>query len=769
MVENLTFQVEEIVFANDGYHIARTDKGSVKGNFAAKPGYCYLAQGTWDKTSPGARRYGASFVLTSAEQVDMISASALVKYLELQFKGEGLGKRFFEVILEGAVSRGLCLETLLNSQELDILVECAGKRNAKKVAQLLKEWPKIKPQSDYMTPLLNYGLSEAQCLELIAVHNKNAINVVESSPYDLINTLDGVSFLRADLIAKRVGFVDDADPIRLRAAFSTAMRDSTAGGDLGVLRHLLINRVRVLVNDTVMVDGRRRLDESVPLRVSDKVLEDTLDRMLSGEFLDERGNPCEFSSRLIELEDEKGKVAIWFEPLLRAEDRIVNSFKEFDASPRPDLIDQLSDLVSESGLTLDPAQLEAVEMVLTHPISVITGGPGCGKSFILKLILEVFDLAKLTGDLAAPTGKAAKRITESTGRKAQTIHSLIGMEVGGKCRFNKTEPLPSDFLIIDEASMVDTYLLASVLSAVKTNTRVIIVGDVDQLPSVGPGQVLRDIIRSRVVPITRLTKGWRFSGGIASAAMEINNGILPDSTEDGQFEFVDTTDPASGVLERIKMLQQEGVDLEDIQVLSPTNRGGAGCEALNRQIQLQVNPEASRKPATKQRLNRPSGDILVGDKAMQIRNDHKLQIVNGDIGWIDNISSYGGTVQYSLPDKEESIKMTEQEAKNLRLAYAITVHKSQGAESPYILIAIDSSAAFMMRRCLIYTAVTRGIKKVVVFASSQTLARAVRIGEPAEGSRRTLLNSKLQEAFNLEGEFDESKALEFAGFDEGDI
>lgn len=729
-----TFQVAKIVFEKDGYAIVKTTQGaSVSGRFKAQEGYCYKSEGRWE-THP---TYGPQYKLESAVAVRMTAPEALGKFLVLKMKGQ-VGEAVIGALVE-ACDTALDLEDMLDKSMRDELIACVGTRNAKKIDLILDAWPKIKPSADLMSPLLGYGLSEACAETCLALWGNKAVAMVEERPFDLVIKVSGVAFLTASRIADKVG-ISKTDPVRLRAALATGLRDATAMGDLGVKRDALIAKTMPLVNEAVIENGRRKLAPGVELVVSQALLERTLDEMIKGV----KGE-CNFSSHLIEAPDAKGNLVVWYEPLIRAEQQIAARLRAFNAPANPDLLARVAEFASASGATLAPEQQAAVEMVLQNPVSIVTGGPGCGKSFLLKVVLAAFDAAGLKGNLAAPTGKAAKRITESTGRHAQTLHSLIGFAGGGGAAFNESCPLPSQYLVIDEASMVDTELMAATLSAASNNCRIIIVGDVDQLASVGPGQVLRDLINSKVLPVTRLTKGFRFSGGIASAARAINAGKVPETSEDGQFVVVDTEEPAKELMAFAKKLLSEGVSENDIQVLSPTHRGDAGCTALNKAMQQLLNPEEG---APGQKLKRESGDIRVGDRVMQTRNNRELKVVNGDIGWIDALSSDGGNVVFSLPDRDKPVLMDRKQAQDLSLAYAITVHKSQGAEAPYVLLALDKSATFMLRRSLVYTGVTRGSKKVVVFSSPVTFDRAVRMGEPVEGSRRTALVPKVQEAFS---------------------
>jgi exodeoxyribonuclease V alpha subunit len=742
-VSEFTFQVADIKFSKEGFHIVRTGRGeSVSGKFAARLGHCYKAEGTWEQHPT----YGPQFKLDSAVSIQMKTPDALGRFLTLQLRGKGVGESVIGSLVEACKADNLDMEELLDRNQRDVLIECVGKRNEKKVDILLDIWPKIKPAADLISPLLGYGLSEAQAEAALALWGKSAVERVEEDPYELILRIDGIAFLAADKIAMKVGRVRKTDPVRLRAAFAFGMRDATTNGDIGVRRKTLIDRTMPLVNESVLEGGKRKLAAGIPPVVSAELLAQTLNEMIAGEAVDSDGEKCGFSSELLEYADEKGEMVVWFKPLVVAEETIARRLAAFRANPRPDLVGLIDVTAAKLGIKeLAPEQRAGIEMVLLNPVSIITGGPGVGKSFILKLMLTLFDLAKQKGVLTAPTGKAAKRITESTGRMAQTQHSTIGWQGGTRCAFDETCPMPSQYLVIDESSMDDTELLAATLAAASNDCRIIILGDVDQLASVGPGQCLRDMIRSGVIPCTRLIKGFRFSGGIATAARAVNAGLVPETSDDGQFVFVDTENPTESLMATMKQFLEEGINPDDIQVLSPTHKGDAGCMALNRAIQELVNPAPEH--GTNQRLKRDSGDIRVNDRVIQGKNDKEIGLVNGDVGWLVGMDSDSGRLELMLPDKDKPVFMMPAQSNNLKLAYTITVHKSQGAEAKYIFLALDSAAAFMLRRNLIYTGITRGSVKVVLFAPLRVLTLGVRKGEPAEGSRRTSLVPKLLKAF----------------------
>lgn len=749
MRTTFTFHVDKIVFQKDSFSIIKTETGdSVSGNFEAKIGYSYKGFGTWDNNSPSAMRYGPTFKAETVTQLDMTASGALCKYLTHSYAGtgKGVGKVFLEKLAATCIKNDKCLSSLLDAKDEATLKELAGSRNRRKVDTLLADWEELKPQSDLKTPLLNLALSDAQAQEVLELWGSNAVERIRRKPYDLIFIVDGISFARADQIAHRVGYVPADQPERVNAAFFTALRDFTSQGSIGVPRSDLLKAVRLMVNDTITVNNQKQVDTSLPLRVSDERLVESLRALIKN-----TNSKDPLGQSLTDAKSEAGDNLVWLTSLLNAEDRIVNKMVKLDAPSLDDLIPKFEAHLKASDVTLSQEQTDAVKMVLQSPVSIITGGPGCGKSFVLKQIIETLDKGGLRGELAAPTGKAAKRMIEATGRHAVTLHSLLGMKSGGQMEFNDANPITADYIIVDEASMVDVRLLRSLMDAVSTKTRLVFVGDIDQLPPVGPGQPLRDLIRSETIPTTRLLRVWRFSGGIAEAAQALNAGKIPETSEDKQFEFIHSPDASASLLEYLSGLLKDGESMEDIQVIAPTNRGRAGCSGLNADIQKMVN-EISHHPRRDQTIEHPSGLMFVGDKVMQVKNNYELGIVNGDIGWIYGIAPKTGEVEFALPDKDEPVFIERKLAKDLRLAYAITIHKSQGAEAPIVLVAADRSATFMLTRNLLYTAITRGARKVVLFSTPSLVASAAKKGEPKEGTRNTLLNTKLRNAFSLKQE-----------------
>lgn len=717
--ESLVFIVTHIIFQKDGWCVTEVKGGDkVVGNFAPKLNQCYRGIGTWVTT-----KYGPQFKLERAEAERHTSARDLAQYLT--YHVDGVGKGAIDMLAE----LGDQLEQALDRADVDLLTEAVGRRRATK---LIAHWPTLKPAADLVSPLLGYGLSEALATRLVSSMGKDAVHFVETQPYSLINMVDGVAFLTADRIARGVG-IRATDPTRLKAGLAFGLKEATGTGNLGIPRAKLLQQTMLLVNPSTKEGNRRVLTGAV--EVPEATLAATLDEMLA------KGD-CPFALSMIEEVDGEGVSVIWSQALLQAEEHIARRLVAFKARPLAHMAGQIDAVAKEMGMVLAEQQREAVVAALMSPVSVLTGGPGCGKSATLKVIFELFRRAGLKGNQVAPTGKAAKRISQSTGLPAQTMHSLFLIQGSQSGRYNEGDPLPVDYLAIDEMSMSDTEATCAVLQSLPNTCRILLVGDVDQLDSVGPGQVLRDIIRAGVFPVTRLTKVFRFGGGIIEAAAKIRQGQLPETTDDGQFVHVETETPATDILTAVQALLEDGVSADDIQVLAPFHKGEAGCTSLNQKMQALLNPEEPGAPAW-QRIKRDEGDIRPGDRVIQNKNDREAGLVNGDVGWIAGISTDG--VELMLADSDKNKRLTTNQTGHLRLGYAITVHKSQGAEAPYVLIALDPAGGFMLRRNLIYTAATRGSKRVMVFGPRRTLELACRQGSPAEGTRRTKLVQRLRE------------------------
>ena len=777
MEKQIVFKLSRVSFSSPtfvtGLMLVKGHIEKFAGGFATPPalGESYSVYGA-EVTHP---QYGPQFKFTTLaalvqKKVDMKNMGP---YLTQKLKGTGTGELTINTIVAAtgdklghyldAVadadgrSKEIVSETVSEQicQDLaEYLSKATGKSEKdiptgkfkKHIQALFDKWKEARPQADLLSPLLGFGLSMAQAKQAVEVYGEKAVRSISEKPYDLMLTVDGISFFRADEIARRIGKIGLDSEVRIKAGLVYGLQQVTSLGEVGVKRSVLVSRTMLLVNEAVTdkATGRKSLKPGVDPLISKGRLDEVINSMLakSQEILKPSPDDvCEFSNNLIKGLDAKGDEIIWYKVLLDSENNIATKLSQLCAPDRPDLLPYIRDVAVKPGSTLAPEQLAAVRAVFANPVSVITGGPGCGKTHVLKTVLGIAQMAGLKVELAAPTGKAAKRMREATGRMASTLHSLVGY---GSAR------IETDLLIVDEFSMVDIDILSLALNAMNSRCRLLIVGDVDQLPSVGPGQVLRDIINSDTIPVTRLTKVFRqgAGSGIILAAQQINSGCIPESSSDGQFEVVYTDNPAQSLLEVVQKLKKSGQDMDQVQVLSPVHKGDAGCVALNKGMQQICNPMLKPKAGqTPLFLARDNGNIFCGDRVINNKNMRDVGLVNGDVGMVDTLSD-NSKLSVAIFGIDKPVNLDSTTAQHLSLAYTITVHKSQGAESSVILLALDRGATFLLTRNLVYTAVTRGVDKVVVFTSESTLATAVHKGEPAEGSRRTSLRERLKEAFS---------------------
>src|SRR5213075_578867 len=453
--------------------------------------------------------------------------------------------------------------------------------------------------------------------------------------------------------------------------------------------------------------------------------------------------PAELVETALGLELEQGTViadeveaqpCIFLASLYQAEREIAESLRELANGSLPwpwiDPEKAIPWVETRTKVTLAPSQSEALHTALASKVLVITGGPGVGKTTLVNSLLKILIAKGVTVALCAPTGRAAKRLYESTGLEAKTIHRLLETDPRtGNFRRNAEAPLDCDLLVIDETSMVDVPLMRSVVRAVRNRAALLLVGDVDQLPSVGPGQVLADIIASGAVPVVRLTEVFRQAAQsrIITSAHRINQGSIPDLNPpeaESDFYFVQVEDPDTAVARIIELVKTRipkrfGLDpIRDIQVLCPMNRGGVGARSLNIELQAALNPAGDRK------VERFGWTFAPGDKVMQIENDYDKEVYNGDIGYIDDVDPNAGEIVASFDGRAVTYGFGELDM--LVPAYATTIHKSQGSEYPAVIIPVLAEHYAMLQRNLLYTGVTRGKRLVVLVGQKKAVAIAVR-------------------------------------------
>ena len=575
-------------------------------------------------------------------------------------------------------------------------------------------WAEQKAVREIMMFLHGHGVGTARAVRIFKTYGADAVQVMSENPYRLARDIRGIGFKTADAIAMRLG-IEKTAMIRIRAGVAHALTEAMDDGHCGLpAAELLPLAAGLLEAPEDLV--RTAIDEELAAGsvVADRVGD----------------TPCVFLAGLH-----------------RAEHGIAGRLCRIAAGtlpwPRIDPDKALPWIEQHTGLTLAKSQSAAIRLALSSKVLVITGGPGVGKTTIVNAILRILAAKGASLLLCAPTGRAARRMTETSGFEARTIHRLLEVDpMSGGFRRDADNPVDCHLLVVDEASMVDVLLMHALLKAVPDHAALLIVGDIDQLPSVGPGQVLADVIASGAIPVVRLTEVFRQAAmsRIIVNAHRINEGITPDLDKPGgesDFYFVPAHDPETAVLRIVELVRTRiprrfGLDpIRDIQVLCPMNRGGVGARSLNIELQAALNPAGERK------VERFGWTFAPGDKVMQIENDYDKEVYNGDIGRIDDVDLDVGEITARFDDRVVTYGFGELDA--LVPAYATTIHKSQGSEYPAVVIPLMMQHYVMLQRNLLYTGVTRGKRLVVLVGQRKAVAIAVKA---ASGRRRW---SKLRE------------------------
>ena len=562
-------------------------------------------------------------------------------------------------------------------------------------------WAEQKVVREIMVFLHSHGVGTARAVRIYKTYGNDAIQVMSENPYRLARDIRGIGFRTADAIAIKLGIEKDA-MIRIRAGISYALGEAMGEGHCGLpTAELIPLAVELLEVDGALVQTALDLELSEATVVADQVGE----------------TPCVFLTGLHKAERVIGE-------------RLLNLMNGQLPWPWIDPDKALPWIEQKTGLSLAESQIAAIRLALLSKVMVLTGGPGVGKTTIVNGILKILAAKGVDILLCAPTGRAAKRMTEATGFEAKTIHRLLEVNPkGGGFKHNEESPLECDLLVIDETSMVDVMLMQAVLKAIPDNAALLVVGDIDQLPSVGPGQVLADIISSGVAPVVRLTEVFRQAAQsqIITTAHKINKGAIPDLSKpegDSDFYFVQADDPETAVQRIIELVknripQRFGLNpIRDIQVLCPMNRGGVGARSLNIELQAALNPAGENK------IERFGSTFAAGDKVMQIENDYDKEVYNGDIGYIDSLDLVDGELSVSFDGRTVIYGVGELDT--LVPAYAATIHKSQGSEYPAVVIPVMTQHYTMLQRNLLYTGVTRGKRLVVLVGQKKAVAIAVR-------------------------------------------
>ncbi|MBR0458785.1 MAG: ATP-dependent RecD-like DNA helicase [Victivallales bacterium] len=590
----------------------------------------------------------------------------------------------------------------------------------KRIEEIRNAWHSAARERESSIFLQGLGLSATQCKKVIAKYGEGAApEVVRRNPYRLADDITGIGFLSADNIARSMGIPQDA-PLRLCAGVVYVMDELTGMGHICCPRPVLLERAKKLLGAPL-----EAIEEGLKTAVSEnKLMQETVQE--GGESID-----------------------LFFPRRLRlAEISLAHALHVLLSTPvRPCPVPY--DRLGDNYLRLNQQQRQAVDFAFRYGFSIVTGGPGVGKTTVVNQIAAAARLLRLQVKLAAPTGRAAKRLSEATGRDAETIHRLLKWDVQEKAfTFDEKTPLSCDLLVVDEVSMLDTQLADSLFRAVAPGTRVVLVGDKDQLPSVGPGAVLHDLISCGRVPVTQLTEVYRQAGNsrIITNAHAVNRGAMPDLTPlpsnvRGDFYWIEQDDSvrAADIIARMVTDRIPTVygfnPLTEVQVLSPMRKGECGTIALNNILQKTINPPAPNKAT----LTFGNRSFREGDKVMQTSNNYDKGVFNGEMGIITTIDDTAGEfyVQFDVG----LIKYQFVEADQLVLAYAVTVHKSQGSEYPVVVMPVLSQHFVMLQKNLIYTGMTRAKKLLIMVGSRRALGIAVSNNTPSQ--RRTMLVQRL--------------------------
>ncbi|MGC8487337.1 MAG: SF1B family DNA helicase RecD2 [Clostridia bacterium] len=641
------------------------------------------------------REYGRQFRADTLRLSAPTTPAGIEKYL-----GSGLVKGIGPVYAHRLVAQfGAEVLTIIESDP-DRLQQVAGIGPGRS-RRILQGWHEQKTIRAVMVFLHSHGVSTAQAVRIAKQYGDAAIDRVQENPYRLTRDIRGIGFKSADKIAAHLGMTP-TDPRRVRAGVSFALLEATGQGHCGL-------PVDDLVRETV-----RLLDVPADL-VRDAIAYEQAQGTVVPHTIGDRD--CVFLAGLAHAEQA---VAARLQAL-------AIGAPPWPAFPVDSAVTQAE---ARFGLTLAPSQRAAVRDALTHKLTVITGGPGVGKTTLVRTLLAILAAHGVRPVLCAPTGRAAKRLSDTSGHPAQTIHRLLGAQPGRGFAHDEDDPLVADLVVVDECSMIDVTLMHHLLRAIPPQAGVLLVGDADQLPSVGPGQVFRDILTAGTVPIVRLTEVFRQAAHsrIVVNAHRINRGELPTWDRSGgphqDFYFVEATEPADAADKIVRLVTERiphsfGLDpIRDVQVLCPMNRGDVGARHLNERLQQVLNPPG---PAAVDRFGWHFGP---GDKVMQTVNDYDKDVFNGDIGRITAVRADDQELTIRFDDRDVLYDFADLDA--LVPAYATTIHKAQGSEYPAVVIPVTTQHYVMLQRPLLYTAVTRGQRLVVLVGQAKALALAVR-------------------------------------------
>ena len=715
-IETIQGLVEKVIFHNseNGYTIinltlqeGKKDSVIVVGSSASiAAGEHIKAQGNWFQD----KRYGMQFKADIITIVPPNSLEGIEKYL-----ASGLVKGIGPVYATKLITAfGLDIFNVIeNHPEKLAKVPGIGKTRAK---QIISGWKEQKAVRDIILFVHAYDIPTSQAIKIFKQYGADAIRIIQENPYKLAKDIHGIGFKTSDTIALKIG-IDRHAKFRVQAGIfyclNLALEQSSCSMHLDLL---LKNAIELL-------------------QIEETYVEQALDKLLSeGDLVLEEinNNPCIFLKQLFD-----------------AETFIADKLKDLAQGTLPwgmvDAAESIQYAQNTLDIELSKTQKIAVEEALKNKLLVITGGPGVGKTTIVNSILKILQAEGVNVGLAAPTGRAAKRIFETTGHEAKTLHRLLQKNIGQSQYNNNVFMLECDLLIVDEVSMMDVPLMFSLLKALPQQTALLLVGDVDQLPSVGPGTVLSDIIKSNIIPVIRLTEIFRQASAskIIANAYKVNSGLMPnlvnENADQSDFFFIESSTPESA-LEKIIALVSKNIPsrfgicpIRDVQILSPMNKGLLGTKNLNAVMQKTLNAHHTKS------INILGNTFSVGDKIMQITNNYDKEVYNGDIGLIYSIDQEKEEVAIYFDTKLLVYDFVE--LSDIVLAYAVTIHKSQGSEYHTVIIPVVTEHFIMLQRNLLYTAITRG-KKLVILVG-QRKAVDIALEKKSETRRNSSLYKKL--------------------------
>ena len=689
-MEKIKCTIERITFQNseNGYSVLQAsikgfrEEQTIVGTFhEVTVGAVLTVEGNWRVD----KRYGRQFAAESWSEEMPADIIGIEKYL-----GSGLVKGIGPKFAKQIVSH-FGLETFeVIETDIDRLLEVPGIGKGR-VSKIKESWEKQKDVKDIMVFLQGHGVSSTYAAKIYKQYGKDSIEKVQGNPYCLADDIWGIGFKTADSIAEKLGY-EKNDLRRCRSGILYTLSKLSEDGHVYSEREQLVKSAKEL------------------LQADEEHIVQALDQMIEAEDLI--------------LDDE----ALFLPPFYYAEVGVANKIKRLLEDSSGTLFDgtlNIEEIVKQTSIQYDDVQVAAIGQAVKSKFMVLTGGPGTGKTTTTLGIIAALESLGQSILLAAPTGRAAKRMSEATGKEAKTIHRLLEYNPAEGYGRNDENPLQGGVLIVDESSMIDVILMNSLLKAVPSHMKVILVGDIDQLPSVGAGNILRDIIDSDVVPVVRLTKIFRQaqSSRIIINAHKINQGVFPDISngKDADFFFIKQEDPEVAAREIVNIVKNRipkayHYSTNDIQVLAPMQRSVVGATNLNIILQEAINPEGES-------LSRGGFRYRKGDRVMQIRNNYDKEVFNGDIGYIKEVNLEERTLTAIYEGRP--VEYEDSELDELTLAYATTIHKSQGSEYPVVVIPLLMTHFVMLQRNLIYTGITRAKKICIIVGTTKALAYSV--------------------------------------------